>query len=134
MGGRWWDAAGSAVGSAAVVPALDVVHYCGPGSQPGTEAFVVVELGFEVREEVLRDRVVPAHPGGAHGLGDPVVAAPSLKFVRGVLGAPVRVEHDCLLSEVAVVPGHPQGCGAEAGSALAQPMTMPEKRSMTVAG
>lgn len=48
VGGRWRDAAGPAVGSAAVVPALDVVHYAGPGSQPRTEGFVVVELGFEV--------------------------------------------------------------------------------------
>lgn len=56
VGGYWWSAAGPAVGSAAVVPALDVVHHGGPGSEPGTEE-VVVELGFEVGEEVLRDRV-----------------------------------------------------------------------------
>lgn len=50
MGGGWWCAASAAVGSAAVVPAFDVVHDGGPGSEPGAEAFVVVELGFEVGE------------------------------------------------------------------------------------
>lgn len=40
---------------AAVVPARDLVHHTRPGGEPGAVAFVVVELGFEVREEVLGD-------------------------------------------------------------------------------
>ncbi|MOA63725.1 hypothetical protein D3C78_1895550 [compost metagenome] len=46
VGFGWWDAACSAVGPAAVVPGLDVVHDSGAGSEPGREALVVVELGF----------------------------------------------------------------------------------------
>jgi len=48
VGGGWCGAAGSAVGPAPVVPALDLVHDPGPGGEPGAVAFVVVELGFEV--------------------------------------------------------------------------------------
>lgn len=53
---------------------------------------MAVQLGFQVGEEVLGDRVVPAHTDLAHGLGDVVLAAPLLEFVGGVLGAPVGME------------------------------------------
>lgn len=77
---------------------------------------MAVQLGFQVGEEVLGDRVVPAHTDLAHGLGDVVLAAPLLEFVGGVLGAPVGMEDHGVPFQEAVVPGHPQGGSAQTGA------------------
>ena len=45
------------MGSAAVVPGLDVLHDCCPGRHVIGEVVVVVHLGLQVREERLGDRV-----------------------------------------------------------------------------
>ena len=45
-----WVSAGALVGSAAVVPGLDVAQHGSFGLTMGREARVVVELGFEMRE------------------------------------------------------------------------------------
>lgn len=79
----------------------------GSRGKPIAEGVLVVDLGLQMREEIFRDRVVPAHPDGSHGLRDTVPGAPFLEFVRSVLGAPTRMNHRCFPFEVPVVTGHP---------------------------
>ncbi|AIY03003.1 hypothetical protein ART_3404 [Arthrobacter sp. PAMC 25486] len=50
---------------------------------------MVVHLGLQVREERLRDRVIPADPDLAHGLADVVAGTPFLEVTGGVLRTPV---------------------------------------------
>ena len=59
----------------------------------GRPAFAVVEFGFKRRPERLGHRVIEAHAGTPHGLGNAQVAANFPKLFAGELGSAVSVKH-----------------------------------------
>lgn len=77
------------VGAATVVPTLDVFHHRGARTEVVGELLLVEHLGLQMREEILGDGIVPAHPDLAHGLSDSVRLTPVLELRRGVLSTSV---------------------------------------------
>ncbi len=79
---------------AAVVPGFDPVADGEAGLSSGCEYSPVNEFFLQRGQDRVGGGVVPAHSGAAHRLGYSVTVAQVGELVRGVLGAPIGVEHD----------------------------------------
>ena len=117
----WWVTIGTVVGSASVVPGLDVIQDGGFGFAVGSETSVMVELGFKVRKPILGHGVIPADSGASHRLGDTVASAPGLKLGRrelrrGELSPSIRVINRLVRMQISLISGHGQRTDHEVGA------------------
>jgi hypothetical protein len=101
---------------ACVVPALYPADDLPPGVGAGGESAAVHQLALEGGEERLGGAVVEADSGGAHRLGHPEPFAQLAVVARGVLAAPVGVEHDAVDVPAAGGDGHLERRGHQRGA------------------
>ena len=106
-----------------------------PSRSPGGPRLPVDELGLERREPALGDGIIPALAPPGEALGDAVLIKEPAVVGGGVLAATVRVEDETRLGWRAplAISRASQTSSARMWSAIAQPTTLREARSRTLA-
>src|SRR5699024_3695167 len=76
---------------------LDALHHRCACRQMILKIVMVIHFGLQMREVILRHRVIPTHPGPSHRLGDLIARTPRLELPGGVLGGSSLRMKNCAL-------------------------------------